>query len=65
MCLKDQQTLSKAIIAQAVLDLRSRSGQQRAAARRFLIPSSRLLAWASFAGMRASALLVAAREARK
>lgn len=65
MCLKDQQTLAKAIIAQAVRDLRSRSRRQRTSARRWLKASPRLLALASFAGLRASHLLVVVRRSAR
>lgn len=62
---KDQHTLAKAIIAQAVRDLHSRSSQQQVSARRFLQPSARLLALASIAGLRASRLLVVVRRSAR
>lgn len=62
---RDQQTLAQAIITQALRDLRSRSGRQRAAALQFLRPSPRLLAWASLAGLRISHLLRVAQRASR
>lgn len=62
MSTKDQQTLAKAIITQAIRDLRSRTAHRRAEARRWLRPTPALLTWATLADLRASTVIEAARR---